>query len=93
MAINQAMELAARTGNLPVPLHLRNAPTKLMEEIGYGKGYKYSHDYEGSFAQQQYLPDEIKNTIFYQPKEIAKEQELLKKLQAQWAKKYNRRDH
>ena len=88
MAINQAMELAARTGDLPVPLHLRNAPTKLMEEIGYGKNYKYSHDYDSSFAQQQYLPDDIKYTIFYQPKENAKEQDLLKKLQHQWAKKY-----
>ncbi len=88
MAINEAMELAKRTGDLPVPLHLRNAPTKLMEEIGYGKGYKYSHDYEGSFAQQQYLPDDIKNTIFYQPKQNAKELEILKILQHQWAKKY-----
>lgn len=88
MAINDAMELAKRTGNLPVPLHLRNAPTKLMEEIGYGKGYKYSHDFEGSFAQQQYLPDEIRNTVFYQPKENAKEQEILRKLQQQWSKKY-----
>lgn len=89
MAINEAMELAKRTGNLPVPLHLRNAPTKLMEEIGYGKGYKYSHDFEGSFAQQQYLPDEVKYTVFYQPKENAKEQEILRKLQHQWAKRYN----
>ncbi len=88
IAINEAMELAKRTGNLPVPLHLRNAPTKLMEEIGYGKGYKYSHDFEGSFAQQQYLPDEVRNTIFYQPKENAKEQEILRKLQQLWAKKY-----
>lgn len=59
MAINQALELVEQTGNLPVPLHLRNAPTKLMKEMGYGRDYKYSHDYPGNFVQQQFMPEEL----------------------------------
>lgn len=59
MAINQALELVEQTGNLPVPLHLRNAPTKLMKELGYGRDYKYSHNYPGNFVQQQFMPDEL----------------------------------
>ena len=59
MAINQALELVEQTGNLPVPLHLRNAPTKLMKEMGYGRDYKYSHNYPGNFVQQQFMPDEL----------------------------------
>ena len=59
MAINQALELVEQTGNLPVPLHLRNAPTKLMKEMGYGNDYKYSHDYPGNFVQQQFMPEEL----------------------------------
>lgn len=64
-AINQALELVEQTGNLPVPLHLRNAPTKLMKEMGYGKDYKYSHNYPGNFVQQQFLPEEINGTTFW----------------------------
>lgn len=61
MAINDALELVNRTGNLPVPLHLRNAPTKLMAELNYGKDYKYAHDYENHFVKQEFLPKEILN--------------------------------
>lgn len=67
MAINTAMQTAERTGNLPVPLHLRNAPTKLMADLGYNKGYKYAHDYDGNFVDQQYLPDQIANYKFWTP--------------------------
>lgn len=65
MAINQALSFVEQTGNLPVPLHLRNAPTKLMKEMGYGKDYKYSHNYPGNFVQQQFLPEEINGTTFW----------------------------
>jgi putative ATPase len=84
MAINEAMALAEKTAHLPVPLHLRNAPTKLMKEIGYGKDYKYSHNYEGSFAAQNFLPDDLKGTVLYYPGGNAKEQEIRKKLQHWW---------
>lgn len=67
MAINNALKAVEQTGNLPVPLHLRNAPTKLMADLGYNKGYKYAHDYEGNYVTQQYLPSEIENTKFWQP--------------------------
>ena len=63
-AIGAALETVERTGNLPVPLHLRNAPTKLMADLGYHKGYKYAHDYEGNFVEQQYLPDGLENYKF-----------------------------
>lgn len=66
-AIGAALETVERTGNLPVPLHLRNAPTKLMADLGYHKGYKYAHDYEGNFVEQQYLPDGIENYKFWNP--------------------------
>lgn len=67
MAINNALKAVEQTGNLPVPLHLRNAPTKLMADLGYNKGYKYAHDYEGNYVTQQYLPSEIENTEFWKP--------------------------
>ncbi len=66
-AIGAALETVERTGNLPVPLHLRNAPTKLMADLGYHKGYKYAHDYEGNFVEQQYLPDGLENYKFWNP--------------------------
>ncbi len=66
-AVNKAKEDIARTGNLPVPLHIRNAPTNLMKEIGYGKGYKYAHDYEDAKVEQQHLPDELKDAKYYLP--------------------------
>jgi putative ATPase len=88
VAINQAMEKVKQTGDLPVPLHLRNAPTKLMKDLGYGKAYKYSHDYEGNFVNQEFLPEEIEGTKFYEPGQNAREHELRKYLQSKWGKKY-----
>lgn len=69
-AINDALELVRSTGNLPVPLHLRNAPTKLMKQLGYGQEYKYAHSYEGNFVKQQFLPDELKDKRIWQPQTI-----------------------
>jgi putative ATPase len=76
LAIDNALALVRQTGNLPVPLHLRNAPTKLMKELDYGKGYKYAHNYEGNFVEQQYLPDEIKDKTFYEPQENTAERKI-----------------
>lgn len=73
-AINAALQNVKQTGNLPVPLHLRNAPTQLMEELGYGSGYKYPHDYAGHYVEQQYLPDALKDTVFFTPAETDKVQ-------------------
>lgn len=88
MAINQAQSLVAQTGDLPVPLHIRNAPTKLMKQQGYGKDYKYSHDFENHFAPQEYLPDAIANTRLYDPAHNPREDELRKYLRALWKEKY-----
>jgi putative ATPase len=88
-AINKAQELVKRTGTLPVPLHLRNAPTKLMKDIGYGEGYKYSHHYEGNSAAQEFLPDEVKGTKLYEPGNSAKEVSFRKLLKDKWKDKYN----
>lgn len=87
-AINAAQELVSRTGDLPVPLHIRNAPTKLMKNIGYGKDYKYSHAYEGSFEEQEYFPDALKGSTLYQPGNNAAEQKLRERLKALWKGKY-----
>ncbi|RAU82483.1 replication-associated recombination protein A [Pontibacter arcticus] len=87
-AIKQARQLVQQTGNLPVPLHLRNAPTKLMKEIGYGNDYKYAHDYEGNFVQQEFMPDGLSSTALYKPGQNGRETEMLKQLQGQWGKKY-----
>jgi putative ATPase len=78
-AINDALELVRETGNQPVPLHLRNAPTKLMKQLGYGQNYKYAHDYEGNFTQQQYLPDELKDTRIWHPQNNPAENKLCEK--------------
>lgn len=88
MAINKAQELVRRTGDLPVPLHLRNSPTKLMEQIGYGKNYKYAHDFEGNFAEQEFLPDAVSGTCLYNPGANARENELRVRLKSLWGKKY-----
>ncbi|PKP45737.1 MAG: AAA family ATPase [Bacteroidetes bacterium HGW-Bacteroidetes-12] len=88
MAINNAQELVKQTGNLPVPLALRNAPTKLMKEIGYGKEYQYSHNYEGNFKAQEYLPNDIKNTKLYEPGNNTKEASLRAFLKQNWKEKY-----
>ena len=87
-AINQAQELVARTGDLPVPLHIRNAPTKLMKNIGYGKEYKYSHAYDGNFEEQEYFPDALKGSTLYQPGNNAAEQKLRERLKELWKGKY-----
>ena len=88
MAIGDAQALVKQTGDLSVPIHLRNAPTKLMKELGYGEEYKYSHSYENNFSEQEYLPDEIKNTAFYKPGNNARENELRNFLKNRWKDKY-----
>jgi len=88
-AINLAQEKVKNTGNLPVPLPLRNAPTKLMKELGYGKGYQYAHDYENNFANQEFLPDDIKEFTFYEPGENAKEKQIRNFLKDLWKDKYD----
>ena len=88
MAINQAQAVVKEKGDLSVPFHLRNAPTKLMKDLNYGKGYKYAHDYEGNFVNQEFLPDEIKNLKLYDPGNNARENELRRFLQSRWKGKY-----
>ncbi len=88
MAIEKAIGLVKETGDLPVPLNIRNAPTSLMKELGYGKGYKYAHDYPGSFVQDDFLPEKIKGKLLYTPGENAREKELLEKLRNIWKGKY-----
>ncbi len=88
VAIYEAMALAEKTAHLPVPLALRNAPTRLMKEIGYGKNYQYSHNHEGNFAQQNFLPDELKGHKLYEPGQNAREAEIRRSLQAWWGEWY-----
>jgi len=88
MAINTAQSLVREMGDLPVPMHIRNAPTKLMKEMGYHKGYKYSHDYDNNFEKQEYLPDEISGTTLYDPGNNARENELRQRLKKLWEDKY-----
>jgi putative ATPase len=88
VAISDALAAVNDKGDLPVPLAIRNAPTKLMKNIGYGKGYQYSHDYQNNFAHQEFLPDEIKGTKFYDPGNNARENELRNYLKALWKEKY-----
>jgi putative ATPase len=88
MAIDIAMEAARNTAHLPVPLHLRNAPTKLMKQIGYGKDYKYAHSFEGNFAKQDFLPEELRGKKFFEPGHNAREEEIRKKLQQWWGDWY-----
>mgnify|MGYP001775009436 FL=1 len=88
MAINDALALVRQTGNLPVPLHLRNAPTKLMKELGYAEGYKYAHDYPGHFVRQQFLPDELKEHRIWQPQENAAEARHKERMQALWGERF-----
>ena len=88
MAIEEALEEVRRTGDLPVPLHIRNAPTKLMKEIGYGKDYKYAHSYEGNFIEMEFLPDKIKGKKFYTPGKTKREEEIREWLKARWKGKY-----
>jgi putative ATPase len=88
-AIDQALEKVKQTGNLQVPLHLRNAPTKLMKDLGYGKGYQYAHDHKNQFAEQEFLPEEISGTKFYDPGENTKEKSIRDFLKIRWKDKYN----
>ena len=88
MAINKSIQAVKETGNLPVPLHLRNAPTQLMKELNYGKGYKYAHDYPNNFVEQAYLPEQIENTRFYEPGGNPKENQIRQFLKERWKKKY-----
>jgi putative ATPase len=88
MAIENALSKVAETGDLPVPLSIRNAPTKLMKNLGYGKDYKYAHSYEGNFVSVEFLPEEIKGTKFYEPGNNAREEELRKYLRNLWKEKY-----
>ncbi len=88
VAINSAQELIKKTGNLSVPLALRNAPTKLMKELGYGEEYKYSHNYEGNFIAQDFLPAEIKGTKLFEPGNNARENEIRTNLKKKWGDRY-----
>lgn len=89
LAINKSISTVQETGNLSVPLHLRNAPTQLMKELDYGKGYRYAHDYPNNFVQQSYLPDEIKGTAFYQPGGNPKEDQFKRFLDDRWGDTYS----
>jgi putative ATPase len=88
MAINEAIDVVRNEGDLPVPLHLRNAPTRLMKNLNYSKGYEYSHSYENNFSRQEYLPEKLSGTKFYDPGKNAREEELRKHLRALWGEKY-----
>ena len=86
MAIDAALELVKREGDLPVPMHLRNAPTKLMKELGYGNDYKYAHSYEGNFADLEFLPQELSGSRLYDPGKNAKEEEIRRRFSKLWEK-------
>lgn len=88
MAIGKALQMVNETGDLPVPLSIRNAPTKLMKNLDYGKGYQYAHSFEGNFASMEFLPDKIRGTTFYEPGDNAREEELRKYLRNLWKDKY-----
>jgi putative ATPase len=88
MAIDAALDLVKQTGDLPIPLHLRNAPTKLMKELGYGNDYKYAHSYENNFILDEFLPEKINNTKLYTPQDNAREKEFLIRLHNLWKGKY-----
>ena len=87
-AINKAQQVVKRTGDLSVPIHLRNAPTKLMKELGYGKDYQYAHDYADNFAFQDYLPDELQGETFYEPSDNPRENALRDYLKKLWGERY-----
>ena len=87
-AIGAASDAVKNTGDLPVPLHLRNAPTRLMKEMNYGKDYKYAHQFDDNFTLQEYLPDLLKGTPFYVPQKNAREEEIRKFLKDRWKAKY-----
>lgn len=88
MAIESAQELVRKTGDLPVPLNIRNAPTKLMKELGYGDNYKYAHSFDGNFVPEDFLPESVKNAVLYDPQNNAREKEIREKLAKLWKDKY-----
>ena len=88
VAIGEALNAVKKHGDLSVPLHIRNAPTRLMKDLGYGKNYEYSHSYENNFSAQEYLPKEIAGQKFYDPGKNAREEELRKFLKSLWKEKY-----
>ena len=88
LAINDALDAVRKSGDLPVPLHLRNAPTKLMKQMDYGKNYQYAHNFENNFVLQQFLPTELDGRVFYTPQENAREAELRRFLKERWKEKY-----
>lgn len=87
-AVGAAQQLVRQTGDLPVPLHIRNAPTRLMKEMGYGDGYKYAHDYKGNFVEQEFLPDALRGVKFYEPGANPREEETRRLLRSRWGQKY-----
>jgi putative ATPase len=87
-AINNAQQVVSQSGNLPVPLHLRNAPTKLMKDLGYGEGYKYAHEFENNFIQQDYMPEVLSKTNFFHAGSSRKEQEISEQIKQLWGTKY-----
>ena len=88
MALENALVAVRETGDLPVPLSIRNAPTKLMKKLDYGKGYQYAHDYEDNFVNMEFLPDNLRGTKFYEPGNNPREEELRKYLRVRWKEKY-----
>jgi putative ATPase len=88
MAIENALGAVRETGDLPVPLSIRNAPTKLMKKLDYGKGYQYAHDYQDNFVNMEFLPDNLRGTKFYEPGNNPREEELRRYLKVRWKEKY-----
>lgn len=88
LAIDKALELARKHADLPVPLHLRNSPTKLMKDIGYGQNYKYPHNYPGNFTEQEFMPEKLSGSTIYKPGSNLREEEMRKRLKLWWKKKY-----
>ena len=88
MAVNRAQQTVKQTGDLSVPLALRNAPTKLMKDLGYGKDYKYAHEFQNNFVDEEFLPDELSGTNFYQPGRNQRENAIVEFLKKRWKDKY-----
>lgn len=88
MAIDRALDIVKKTGNLPVPLHLRNAPTKLMKDLGYGNDYKYAHSFERHFVEENYFPETLNHKDIYQPGPNSREKELKDRLNRLWKNRY-----
>jgi len=88
MAIEEAIAEVKKTGDLPVPLHLRNAPTKMMKNMDYGKDYKYAHNYKDNFTEQEFLPEALIGKRFYDPQQNSREEEIRNFLKQRWKDKY-----